>query len=77
MADVSTPKLKRHLRTAPPPPSNDGNAFLLSNMVYSLLRECAPHTGIQSVRVPAGRDHAIAILFEDGRDVIVRFEEVL
>jgi hypothetical protein len=77
---VESPKLKQHIAVAPPPPANDGNAIRTSNVIYELLKEYIGvgigGAAIHSVRTPAGKDNAIAILFEDGRDVIIRFEEV-
>jgi hypothetical protein len=53
------------------------NAAKLAQLVYELLRfQVRGADSIELVRPPnPGHGHAIAVLFADGRDVVIRFEE--
>ena len=52
------------------------NAERLAELVYSLLKESAPHLGIDLVRPPNPfHGHVVAVLFSDGRDVVITFTE--
>ena len=57
-------------------PATDANAERLAELVYSLLKESAPHLGIDLVRPPnPAHNNAVAVLFSDGRDVVIVFTE--
>jgi hypothetical protein len=69
--------LKRWLSDAPPPAANDGNRAAVAAMVYARLYEARGTLGIALVRPPNPEyEDTVAVLFDDGRDVIIRFEEV-
>jgi hypothetical protein len=52
------------------------NASRLADLVYSLVRESAPHLGIDLVRPPnPAHGDAVAVLFNDGLDVVITFTE--
>ena len=52
------------------------NAEHLAELVYSLLKESAPHVSIDLVRPPnPAHGNAVAVLFSDGRDVVISFAE--
>ena len=52
------------------------NAERLAELVYSLVKESAPHLGIDLVRPPnPAHGNAVAVLFSDGRDVVITFTE--
>jgi len=52
------------------------NAERLAELVYSLLKESAPHLGIDLVRPPnPAHGSAVAVLFQGGQDVVISFAE--
>jgi hypothetical protein len=52
------------------------NKERLADLIYSLLRDSAPHLGIDLVRPPnPAHGDAVAVLFNDGRDVVITFAE--
>jgi len=52
------------------------NVERLAELVYSLVKESAPHLGIDLVRPPnPAHNNAVAVLFSDGRDVVITFTE--
>ena len=52
------------------------NRERLADLVYSLLRDSAPHLGIDLVRPPnPAHGDAVAVLFNDGLDVVITFTE--
>jgi hypothetical protein len=54
----------------------ENNRERLADLVYSLLRDSAPHLGIDLVRPPnPAHGDAVAVLFADGGDVIITFTE--
>ena len=56
--------------------SAENNRERLADLVYSLLRDSAPHLGIDLVRPPnPAHGDAVAVLFADGLDVVITFTE--
>jgi hypothetical protein len=54
----------------------ENNRERLADLVYSLLRDSAPHLGIDLVRPPnPAHGDAVAVLFNDGQDVVITFTE--
>jgi hypothetical protein len=54
----------------------ENNRERLADLVYSLLRDSAPHLGIDLVRPPnPAHGDAVAVLFNDGLDVVITFTE--
>jgi len=58
----------------------DSNVTRLAKLVYEFLRrgryDEAAAPGVDLVRPPnPAHGHAVAVLFADGRDVVIRFEE--
>ena len=52
------------------------NAEHLAELVYSLLKESAPHVSIDLVRPPnPAHGNAVAVLFQGGQDVVISFAE--
>ena len=52
------------------------NAERLAELVYSLVKESTPHLGIDLVRPPnPAHGNAVAVLFSNGRDVVISFAE--
>ena len=57
------------------------NAEHLAELVYLLLKESAPHVSIEHVSIDLVRppnpahNNAVAVLFSDGRDVVIVFTE--
>lgn len=53
------------------------NRERLADLVYELLKDSAPHLGIDLVRPsnPAHGGDAVAVLFNDGLDVVITFTE--
>ena len=52
------------------------NTERTADLVYGLLKESAPHLGIDLVRPPnPAHGNAVAVLFSDGRDVVISFAE--
>jgi len=55
---------------------NRPNAAAVANLVYGMLSGKKGEFGIDLVRPPnPAHGHAVAVLFADGRDVVIRFEE--
>jgi hypothetical protein len=70
-----TDKPKTGTRKLAARPANDGNAARLADVLYELLKETGAHVGVERV-LPPTADNRLAVRFLDGRDVVVRFEEV-
>jgi len=52
------------------------NASRLADLVYELLKDSVPHLDIDLVRPPnPAHGDAVAVLFSDGRDVVITFTE--
>lgn len=66
-------------RLKPTIPGNDGPIQLIAQLVYSLLSESKEgrERGVDLVRPPNPRyADAVCVLMRDGRDVVIRFEEI-
>jgi len=63
-------------RTAEAKKDSPTNASALANLVYGFLSGKSGEFGIDLVRPPnPAHGNAVAVLFADGRDVVIRFEE--
>jgi hypothetical protein len=52
------------------------NRERLADLVYELLKDSAPHLGIDLVRPPnPAHGDAVAVLFNDGQNVVITFTE--